>query len=99
MTTSNPTTGQPIKSRANSDAYSDNYDAIFGKNEEEAPATPLRPEVVPCTCKKGEVTMRHDAGSHYEETWLECTSCGRQGKSDFDMNGAINNWNNGLCIS
>ncbi len=46
MTTSNPTTGQPIKSRANSDAYSDNYDAIFGKKEEEAPATPLPPEVV-----------------------------------------------------
>ncbi len=34
MTTSNPTTGQPIKSRANSDAYSDNYDTIFKKPKE-----------------------------------------------------------------
>lgn len=34
MATRNDVTGQEIKSRTNTSAYSDNWDAIFGKKKE-----------------------------------------------------------------
>jgi len=86
MATINNITGQPIKSRANSEAYSDNYDAIFAKKKEEA-------VLEPCKCGSTNLSIECTGTSHYTMDYVLCLDCRVEGNGEFGVKDAIAAWN------
>ncbi len=93
MATQNPITGDALVSRANTQKYSDNYDAIFSKK----PTTPVIqearfPDINPCRCGASNPELMC-TGGHYAEDYVVCLDCRREGSGEFSLKDAIYSWN------